>query len=154
MDQGQDKLHTTMHIQPMQKAAQLIRLDNIKDKPMNVTAKQILIWSPRVLCIIFAIFLSIFAMDVFSEDYDLGETILALLMHLIPTIMIVFMLVIAWRWEGIGAILFIVLPLLFLIMSRWESWIISGPLLLVGILFLFNWIANNRNNIKANSLGR
>lgn len=85
-------------------------------------------------------------MDVFSEDYSLGETILALLIHLIPTIIIVFMLVIAWRRESIGAILFIVLPLLFLIMSRWESWIISGPLLLIGVLFLFNWITNKKNN--------
>ena len=108
---------------------------------MKIPIKKFLFWSPRVLCIIFAIFISIFALDVFSEDYTLGETILALLMHLIPTIIIVFMLAIAWRREGIGAILFIALPLLFLIMSRWESWIISGPLLLVGILFLFDWIS-------------
>ena len=114
---------------------------------MRISIKQFLFWSPRVLCIVFTIFLSIFALDVFSEDYGLGETILGLLMHLIPTIIIVFMLVIAWRREGIGAILFIVLPLLFLIMSRWESWIISGPLLLIGILFLFNWIANKKNNV-------
>ena len=107
---------------------------------MNTTIKRVLFWLPRVLCILFAIFLSMFALDVFSEGYGFGETILALLIHLIPTILIVIALVIAWRWEGVGAILFIALALFYLVTSRGESWIISGPLFLIGALFLFNWI--------------
>ena len=106
---------------------------------MNTTTKRFLFWSPRILCILFSIFLSIFALDIFYEDYGFGEMILALIMHLLPTCFIVVMLVIAWRWEGIGAILFIVLPLFYLVMSRGESWIISVPLFLVGVLFFLNW---------------
>ena len=107
---------------------------------MNIITKRAIFWSPRVLAILFAMFLSVFALDVFSEGYVFGETVLALLMHLVPTYLVVIGLIIAWRWEGIGAILFIALPLFYLVMSRGESWIISGPLFLVGILFLFNWI--------------
>jgi hypothetical protein len=107
---------------------------------MNTTTRKILYGSPRVLCMLFAIFLSMFALDVFSEGYSFGETIFALIMHLIPTLTIIIMLVLSWRWEGIGAILFIGLPLFYLIMSKWESWIISGPLFVVGVLFLMNWI--------------
>jgi hypothetical protein len=81
-----------------------------------------------------------FALDVFSEGYGFGETILALLMHLVPTFIIVISLVIAWRWEWFGAILFIAVALFYLVSSGGESWIISGPLFLVGFLFLFNWI--------------
>lgn len=93
-----------------------------------------------MLCILFAMFLGIFALDVFTEGYGFWKTILALIMHLIPTFIVVILLVIAWRWEGIGAILFIFLPFFYLIMNKWRSWMISGPLLLVGVLFLLNWI--------------
>ena len=81
-----------------------------------------------------------FALDVFSEGYGFGETILALLIHLVPTFIVIISLVIAWRWEWVGAILFIAVAFLFLVSSGGESWVISGPLFLIGILFLFNWI--------------
>ena len=106
---------------------------------MNRRKKRILFWTPRVLCILFVMFLSVFALDVFSENDGFGETILALLIHMVPTFVIVIALVIAWRWELVGAILFITSAFFFLISSGGESWIISGPLFLVGVLFLFNW---------------
>jgi hypothetical protein len=115
-----------------------------RKEPMNTGTKRVLFWAPRMLCILFAIFLSMFALDVFSEGYGFGETILALLIHLIPTFIIVIVLVIAWRWDWVGAILFLALALFYLISSRGESWIITGPLLLVGFLFLFNWIYRTR----------
>jgi hypothetical protein len=84
-------------------------------------------------------FLSMFALDVFNEGYGLTQTILALIMHLVPTYLVVIALVIAWRWEGVGAILFTALALFYLAMSKGGSWITSGPLLLIGFLFFFNW---------------
>jgi hypothetical protein len=109
---------------------------------MNTSTKRVLFWTPRVLCILFAMLLSMFALDVFSEGYSFGKTILALLIHLVPTYIVVIGLVIAWRWEWVGAILFIVLALFYLIWSGRFDWslAISGPLLLIGVLFLFNWI--------------
>ena len=106
---------------------------------MNTNTRRVIYWAPRVLCILFALFLSVFALDVFSEGYGFGETILALFMHLIPTFIIVIALVIAWRWELAGAILFVAGALFLLISSGGESWIISGPLFLVGALFLLSW---------------
>jgi hypothetical protein len=50
-----------------------------------------------MLSILFAMFLSVFSLDVFSEANGFGETILALLMHLIPVDIVVIVLVIAWR---------------------------------------------------------
>lgn len=107
---------------------------------MNTTTKRILVWTPRVLCILFALFMSMFALDLFSEDYSFGETVFALLMHLMPTILVVSALLVAWQRAGIGAILFIIMAAIYLVMSRGESWLISGPLFLVGVLFLFNWM--------------
>ena len=112
---------------------------------MKRSTKQILFWFPRVLCILFAVFLSLFALDVFSEGYGFGATILALLIHLVPVYIVVVVSVLAWRWEWVGAILFMVAALSYLVLSwgrlHWSAYLgISGPLVLLGILFMLNWI--------------
>jgi hypothetical protein len=112
---------------------------------MNTSMKRVLFWTPRILCILFAIFLSLFSFDVFGEGLGFWETILALLIHLVPVYIVVIILVISWRWEWVGAILFNALAVFYVVWA-WErfSWIayltISGPLVLVGVLFLINWI--------------
>jgi hypothetical protein len=104
-----------------------------------------LYWAPRILGILFALFISIFALDVFSEGYNLGETIIALIMHLIPTALVVVALIIAWRWEWFGAVLFAALGLGYILMTQgrfdWVTYlVIPGPLFLTGALFLANWL--------------
>ena len=39
---------------------------------MNNKWKRVLYWTPRVLGILFALFISIFALDVFGEGYSLS----------------------------------------------------------------------------------
>ena len=111
---------------------------------MSTKTKRVLYWLPRVLSILFALFISIFALDVFSEGYSVGETIIALFMHLIPTFLVVIALLIAWRWERVGASLFIVLALIYLGMSGGEGWIIYAPLLLLGALFMLDGLLGIR----------
>jgi hypothetical protein len=112
---------------------------------MSPGIKRVLFWSPRILGILFAIFLSLFALDVFGEGLGFWGTILALLMHLIPVYLVVLVLVIAWRWEWVGTIMYIALAILYVIWAwgrfNWSVYlVISGPLVLVGVLFLINWI--------------
>jgi len=117
---------------------------------MKGPVRWLLIWSPRVLCIAFALFLSLFALDVFSEGLGLWKTILALAIHLIPTAFVVVVLALSWRWEWVGAILYISAGILYLIEARHHpDWVvvISGPLFLVGVLFLLNWL--KRAEIRA-----
>lgn len=103
-----------------------------------------LFWSPRILCILFALSLCIFAADVFGDGRGFWETVLALLMHLIPSAIVLIVLAIAWRWEWVGAVVFLALGALYLIFTwgqfHWSAYVaISGPLFLIGILFLVNW---------------
>jgi len=108
---------------------------------MNRPVKRLIFWSPRVLCIAFAIFLSLFALDVFNEGYGVAKTVLALAIHLIPSAIVVIMLAISWRWEWVGGVLFIAAGILYLTrMWHHPSAVagISGPLFLVGALFLLN----------------
>ncbi|MHC1769401.1 MAG: hypothetical protein AB9869_34810 [Verrucomicrobiia bacterium] len=112
---------------------------------MTTTAKRLLFWIPRILCLVFAAFISIFALDVFGEGLGFWRTSLALLMHLIPTFLILIVLAVSWRWEWVGAILFTALALLYLFTSwgqlHWSAYVvISGPLCLLGVLFLLNWV--------------
>jgi hypothetical protein len=112
---------------------------------MNTSIKRVLFWTPRILCILFAIFLSLFSLDVFDEGLGFWETILALLIHLIPVYIVVIILAITWRWEWVGAILFNVFAVIYVAWAwgrfHWSAYVtISGPLVLVGVLFLFNWI--------------
>lgn len=112
---------------------------------MDSRLKCFLFMSPRVLCILFAVFLGLFALDVFGEEYGFWEGVLALLIHLLPVYIVVAVLIVAWRREWIGALLFFALGLFYLFETwgrfHWSTYLaISGPLVLIGILFLLNWI--------------
>ncbi|MCA9955760.1 MAG: hypothetical protein H6657_00530 [Ardenticatenaceae bacterium] len=106
---------------------------------MNTNTKQLLYWLPRVLSIAFALFISIFALDVFGEGYSFWETLVALFMHLIPTFIIVAVLLIAWRWERVGAALFLALALYYIYLTDAQWLIIPIPLIIVSVLFLVSW---------------
>ena len=68
--------------------------------------EQLLYWAPRVLCIVTAIFISLFALDVFNEGKGFWGRAVALLIHLIPTFLILVVLSVSWRREWIGGVLF------------------------------------------------
>ena len=119
---------------------------------MTTPIKRALFWTPRILCIVFALFLSLFALDVFEEARGFWQTAGALLMHLIPTFLILAILAASWRWEWVGGALFPVLGLLYIVMAwgrfHWSVYpLISGPLFLLGALFLMNW--TKREEIRA-----
>ncbi len=108
---------------------------------MRSPLERTIYWAPRVTAILFAIFISLFALDVFTEGYSFGETLVALAMHLIPTAILVIALAIAWRWERTGGILHLALAALYLLLfwQRIEDYgalIVVVPLLLIGTLFL------------------
>jgi len=114
---------------------------------MTQKIKPWLFWAPRILGILFAIFISLFALDVFGNGAGFWETLIGLLIHLVPTYLVVISLLIAWRWERLGAALFLALGGAYL-MDAWGrfDWTayaaISGPLFLIGILFMTDWLYN------------
>lgn len=102
------------------------------------------LWFPRILAVLFALFLSVFALDVFAEPNGFWTTLVALLMHLVPSAIVIAVLAIAWRWEAVGAALFGALGIAYLVVEWGRfSWMayafISGPLILIAALFLLDW---------------
>jgi len=109
---------------------------------MKTKTYLILFWTPRILCLLFSVFISLFALDVFQENSGLWKTTLALLIHLIPAFLIIIVLILSWKWEWVGGITFILLGILYIIlMPNHPAWwiFIAGPLFLISIFFFAGW---------------
>jgi hypothetical protein len=109
---------------------------------------KLIYWTPRILSIIYILFLALFSLDIFDGNYGFWGTIIGLFMHNIPSLVLLIVLLISWKREIVGGIIFILAGLLYIIrllMNPFEwymlSWalIIAGPAFLTGILFLINW---------------
>ncbi|MFA6594567.1 MAG: hypothetical protein WCT16_04930 [Candidatus Buchananbacteria bacterium] len=114
----------------------------------NQVINRLIYWTPRILGLMFVGFLALFSLDVFSLGLGFWQTALGLLMHNIPALILLAIIVVSWRYEIVGGIVFILFGLGYIIMVlnnpfNWYmlSWIleISGVAFLVGILFLINW---------------
>lgn len=101
--------------------------------------KRFLYWLPRVLGLLFIVFLSMFSFDVFGE-YHGWELLVAFIMHIIPSLVLIGVLVLAWKIPKWGGAAYIVLGIIFTIFFKTYTEIISfllisSPLLIVGGLF-------------------
>lgn len=115
---------------------------------MNQLTKKLFYWSPRVLGFLFAGFLSVFALDVFGEGYGAMETVLALVMHLIPAALVLMIVWVSWQHEWVAAAVFPALGIFYLVSAHGQHWLsyvtISGTLILTGVLFLISLIIRRR----------
>lgn len=112
-------------------------------------------WIPRILAILFILLLVSFSFDVFDTGAGFLESLLGFFIHNIPPLILLSALLISWKKnEIVGAIIFILAGLFYfllilvnILMSSsgklieliWTI-LITGPALLVGILFFVNWI--------------
>ena len=124
----------------------------MKKKPRRPISRFVY-WTPRVLSIIFIAFLALMSLDVFSLGLGFWQTVVGLLMHNIPALLLLAVLLISWRYEIVGGIVFILAGLLYIIllmMNPFEWYMlfwslqISGPAFLIGILFFVNWMKKKR----------
>ena len=119
---------------------------------MNKT-ERVLYWIPRILSILFICFLMLFSLDVFEPGLTAKEIALGLLMHNIPSIILIVLLVFAWRYELVGAVSFLGAGILYItrvslsVLNSGLEWhrvllwstIIALPAILIGVLFLVSW---------------
>jgi hypothetical protein len=94
---------------------------------------------------LFALFVSLFALDVFEAGGGVWETAVALSVHLIPAAVILLLLAAAWRREWFGAVGYTALGFVYLMMAwgrlHWSAYVaIAGPLFLIGLMFLISWL--------------
>ncbi|MGA2113644.1 MAG: hypothetical protein ABSH56_02700 [Bryobacteraceae bacterium] len=122
---------------------------------MSNISTRTLFWAPRLLSILFIAFIGMFALDVFGENLGFWKTLLALTIHLVPSLVLIGALAVAWRWEWIGAVIYTAAGTLYVVMllprrlpppSIKLLWIamIALPAFVIGALFLVNWLKHDQ----------
>jgi hypothetical protein len=109
---------------------------------MKNTWGKLMLWSPRVLGIMVALFLALFALDVFQPGKSFMEVLPAFLIHIRWSLVLLVVVAVAWKWEWVGGLVFVSLAAYYAArMPRHLDWIaiIAGPLVIVGLLFLLSW---------------
>lgn len=109
-------------------------------------------WLPRIICILAILFVSVFALDSFAPGLTIWQQLGAFFINLIPSFVLIAFLIVAWKWELIGGIIFlaaglVLSPFIFnMNFNRTHSIgislgiiaMITLPFVIVGILFLIS----------------
>ncbi len=117
-------------------------------------------WLPRIITILAICFVSLFALDSFDDRLSIGEQIQAFLIHTIPSMVLIVLLVIAWRYKLTGGIIITIAGIIMGIwifdmnLHRTQNMMIALtivasialPFILSGILFILD-----HRNIKRSS---
>ena len=108
----------------------------IKKKPFlsKINWKKVLPWVPKIIAILYIIFITLFAFD---------ESVISLpwFVHLMPTIILALIVIFTWKKPLTASIIFLVLGFGFTLIFRTYNnlltfLLISLPLILISILFL------------------
>lgn len=107
---------------------------------MSHGLRQAIHWTPRVLGLLFALFLALFSFDVFDMGLGPLEALGAFLIHSLPTFGLLAAVALGWRWPLAGGLLFVAWGLFYVLMMGGGDWIayaLIGALpALIGLLFV------------------
>ncbi len=124
-------------------------------------------WAPRILAILYILFLALFSLDVLDMGLGFWETAAGLLIHNIPSLVLLIVLIMSWRHEIVGGVVFTLTAAAFIAMqavdlakhpSRADTFApfltmltIAGPALLAGVLFFVAWRRKRRASTPVSS---
>jgi hypothetical protein len=115
---------------------------------METTSARLVPWIPRVLGVLVSVFIGMFALDAFSGGKPFVQALPDFLIHLVPAFILLALVLASFQRPLVGGVAFTGLAILYAVtMSRGRlDWMltISGPLLVVGALFLWSWRQRGR----------
>lgn len=97
--------------------------------------KNFLYYVPRILAALIVAFFGMFALEVFSPEFDWGDS----LSHLSLTFIVFVVAVVAWKQPKIGGWLFLVLAMFFAIFFHpllWNGLALAAAPCVAGLLFI------------------
>ena len=111
---------------------------------MSMTNLRQLTWTARVLAILFVLFISMFALDAFDAGYGFLGTLVALTMHLLPSLVLAVGVALGWRWPWAAALAFFGFAAWYVLnfSSRFVPpivWVLAGIPAVVAVLYLLVW---------------
>lgn len=121
---------------------------------------KVLHWTPRIICILAILFISMFTLDSFNPGVTVWQQIVAFLIHLIPSFILIALLIVAWKWELVGGLIYTLIglgfsPFIFIhnyqihhsvVMSISIVLLINVPFILVGVLFILSHFKKRKQN--------
>lgn len=123
-------------------------------------------WLPRIICVLGIFFISKYAIDSIESYLTIWQQILTLLFHLIPCVLLTVLLVIAWKWELAGGILFTIIglaltPIIFkynynlnesIATSLGIVTMLTIPLVIIGNLFTLSYLKRRKYRLMMKAL--
>lgn len=119
-----------------------------KDVIMKTKVQKFWFWLPRVLTVMFALFLAIFSLDVITPEASLLDIVIGLFMHNLPSIVLIILLFLAKKSEWIIALPLFIFGSNFILRSLLEqialtqmlatNLLIALPSILIAILFIIS----------------
>jgi len=117
------------------------------------TSISLIYWLPRIICILAILFVSMFALDAFAPGLTLWQQLGDFFIHLIPSYVLLAVLIVAWKWELYGGIIFTIIglglsPIIFMGNQNRNHFsvgaslgivmMITFPFVVVGVLFIIS----------------
>jgi hypothetical protein len=114
-------------------------------RPIAHRLAQAVHWAPRIAAILIIFFISLFSLDVFEMEAAPLELLGAFLIHSLPSILLIVLLVLAWKHPAVGFVAFLVFGVLFMLMFVRSIYALPNlllfvlPILLIAGLFYADW---------------
>jgi len=99
-------------------------------------------WLPRVVGLLVCLFLCVFSLDAFANEKSMIDALPDFAIHIAPPLTLIGVVALSWHRPWIGGIIFTGIAAVYAAVARAQpSWVlvISGPLLSVGLLWLWSW---------------
>jgi len=112
---------------------------------VNPRLAKIIHWAPRLAAILIIFFVGLFSLDVFEMEASPLELLGGLLIHNIPSIVMLVLLIFAWKRPVVGFVAFLAAAALFAIFFVRDIYALPNlllfvfPILLVAFLFYADW---------------
>ena len=112
---------------------------------VNPRLSKIIHWAPRAASILIIFFISLFSLDVFDMEASPLELLGGFLIHNIPSIVMLVLLIFAWKRPAVGFVAFMVAGALFAIFFVRDFYALPNlilfvfPILLIAFLFYVDW---------------
>jgi len=126
-------------------------------KKITKSGNPTLSWVLRILLILMILLFAMFSADVFEEE-GFWNIVVGLLMHNIPTFIMMIILIVAWKRENIGGILLIIGVVGFAIFLigrmdtfMWGTVFMLGIPFLIGVMFVVNYYYLDKKQIANES---
>jgi hypothetical protein len=113
-------------------------------------------WILRILLIVITLYIELFSLDVLNAGFSFWKTVLAFVIHSVPSMALFIVLLIAMKWEHIAGFSLIFFALMGTLPvgppndKNIHTYIILGSMTLVGILFVLNYFIFGNRRIDEN----